>query len=506
MNWKKFTSFCIAAAMALQVTGCAATQGSSDGGTATQSAVTGSSDASAIDSVAGQSAATDLSENVASTDSDATNSGASTESDVTGSGASTGSDAAGAGAAVENTLSRDGYTLEQVVVLSRHNIRSPLSSKGSTLDSLTPYDWFEWSSNPSELSVRGGNLETEMGQYFRKWLENEGLFPENYRPEEGEVRFYANAKQRTIATASFFKAGLLPVADTEVEYHAEYDTMDPVFEPKLTFATDDYCAAAEEQMREVYDKYAPGLEEEYALLSDVLDVEETEDYKSGTFTGFHLDDLEITLEEGKEPGMSGSLKVATSLSDALVLQYYETEDGKEAFGKSLTFEQWEDIAAIKDAYQDVLFTAPLVSINAANPLLREISSELGCEGRKFTFLCGHDSNVGSVLAALGAEDYALDYAIEKKTPIGVKLLFNRFSDADGKEYISLDLVYEAPDQLKHLPILDLKNPPASAHVKLQGLEEKEDGLYEASAVEARFTEAIAEYDEMVEEYSVDAAA
>ena len=46
------------------------------------------------------------------------------------------------------------------------------------------------------------------------------------------------------------------------------------------------------------------------------------------------------------------------------------------------------------------------------------------EGRKFTFLCGHDSTVASVLAALGAEEYRLPGAIEPSTPIGVKPLEN----------------------------------------------------------------------------------
>ena len=32
--------------------------------------------------------------------------------------------------------------------------------------------------------------------------------------------------------------------------------------------------------------------------------------------------------------------------------------------------------------------------------LQEILGELSAENRKFTFLCGHDSNLGSVLAAL----------------------------------------------------------------------------------------------------------
>jgi len=44
-------------------------------------------------------------------------------------------------------------------------------------------------------------------------------------PEEGAVRFYANAKQRMQVTARYFSSGLLPVADVPVERHAEYDTM-----------------------------------------------------------------------------------------------------------------------------------------------------------------------------------------------------------------------------------------------------------------------------------------
>ena len=70
------------------------------------------------------------------------------------------------------SMSIEGYTLNQTVILSRHNIRSPLSGNGSLLDKITPYKWHEWSSGPSELSIKGGLLETEMGQYFRKWFEN----------------------------------------------------------------------------------------------------------------------------------------------------------------------------------------------------------------------------------------------------------------------------------------------------------------------------------------------
>ena len=96
---------------------------------------------------------------------------------------------------------RERYSLKQVVVLSRHNIRSPLSGRSSRLQRITPHEWYHWSSAPSELSLRGGALETMMGQYFRKWLVSEGMMKENEIPAEGTMRFYANSLQRTIATA-----------------------------------------------------------------------------------------------------------------------------------------------------------------------------------------------------------------------------------------------------------------------------------------------------------------
>ena len=170
---------------------------------------------------------------------------------------------------IPGDLSHKGYTLEKVVVLSRHNIRSPLSGNDSVLGRITPHEWYQWSSPASQLSVRGGTLETCMGQYFRKWLEKEDLFTENYRPDEETVRIYANSKQRTIATAEFFSAGLMPTANEDVEYHVEFDEMDPVFTPQITYISDEYKKAATEQIEEMYSDDIQSLGDNYELVSDV---------------------------------------------------------------------------------------------------------------------------------------------------------------------------------------------------------------------------------------------
>ena len=79
------------------------------------------------------------------------------------------------------------YRLSKVLILSRHNLRSPTTSGSRIVNSLTPYSWFHWTAGPGELSMKGAQLETIMGQYFRQWLESEGLIGANYVPEIGEM-------------------------------------------------------------------------------------------------------------------------------------------------------------------------------------------------------------------------------------------------------------------------------------------------------------------------------
>ena len=238
------------------------------------------------------------------------------------------------------------------------------------------------------------------------------------------------------------------------------------------------------------------LADAYALLADVLDVEESEAYKSGEFTGFKTDDTEIVLTVNEEPGMKGSLKTATSLSDALILQYYENLDDKEAaFGHDLTKEDWLKLASIKDAYSDILYTGPSMSVNIAHPLLQEIYSELNAEGRIFTFLCGHDSNIAGILAAMQVQDYSLPETLERKTPIGFKLVFEIW-EKDGEEYCAVNLCYQSTDQIRNLTSLSLEEPPVIVSMNFNGLEKNEDGLYRRADVENRLMEAISAYDEL----------
>ena len=406
----------------------------------------------------------------------------------------------------------DGMKLNQVVILSRHNIRSPIVTRNSVLEEITPHQWFDWTSAPSELSLRGAMLETTMGQYFRLWLESEGLFPENYRPEVGAVRFYANALQRTRATAHYFSAGLLPVVDVAVEQHVEYNTVDPVFVPLLTFMTDEYEADVRREVARLggivgMRGISAGLHGAMEMLMDVVDMEDSAAYQSGKYGNFLEDEYQLLLEVGKEANLAGPIKLANTLIDSMTLQYYEEPDElKAAFGHKLTLDDWRYMHAIADTYSDMLFATPLISVNVAHPILQELYSEINTEGRKFTFLCGHDSTIASTLAALGVEDYLLPEAIEQHTPIGGKLVIERWVDGSDAEWYNVSLVYQSVDQLRAITPLSLETPPMKYQLRFKGVNTNPDGMIAGEDFMNLMRCAIDAYDALVARYGADSDA
>ena len=386
------------------------------------------------------------------------------------------------------------YTLDQMVVLSRHNIRSPLVSKSSVLTRLTNsnYQWFAWTGSPSTLTAKGERLETIMGGFFKEWLTKKD-FLSKYSPDNYAFRFYANGKQRCQATANSFANALLPGKSPRVEMNVQFDKMDPVFNPQITKISDGFIAKAQSEIQSKFGDLNAGIAKEYALMENVIDIKNSPAYPdTSSFSQFPSS---VSFSLNAEPSMSGGLKMACTVSDALSLQYYEEPDlNKAAFGHTLTFDDWVSLTSIKEWYQEILFSAPSVAVNVAHPLLQVILDEIQNEKRIFTFLCGHDSNVGSVLAALNAERADLPNSIEKITPIGCKLIFETFVGYDGVEYADILMLYASADQLRNDTVLSYQQPPVAVKIKLSGLKANADGLYSLRDVENRISEAIKAYD------------
>lgn len=412
---------------------------------------------------------------------------------------------------LENYADKE-YTLEQVVVLSRHNLRAPLSSNGSVPSELTPHEWIKWSAGSSELTLKGGVEETSMGQYFRKWLDKEGLIPENSIPEEGEMRFNARDKQRCRATAHYFAAGMLPTADIEVEHPGDDKGTEDFMKPVLHFYSDDYAADATAQVAAMggeagFDGLAEQNRDVIQLIMDTVDMQDSAIYQSGKYGDLLANDFGYAMEADKEPDITGAVKPAYQVADALLLQYYEEPDAvKAAFGHDLTDADWAALGKFMTTCLEMKHGAPLVAANITNPLLRELEAELQNADRRFSFFCAHDCTVLGTLSALGAEDFALPGSIETKTPIGVKLVFERRRDAEGQAWYRVSMIYRSTAQIRSGEMLTLDNPPMRYDLRFDGVQTNADGLIAEADLFALFDRSIAALSEMEAAYTLADAA
>lgn len=368
------------------------------------------------------------------------------------------------------------YELEKVVIFSRHNLRSPMSTDEDKRSSMTPHRWRKPEGAPGDLSNRGGILETMMGESVKDYLDREHFAPVQSRTSH----FYSDSDERTIATARFFAAGVAPLEQISIS-HRPQGEKDPVFASALPENLSDSALEELKQEENVWRsrflaERGEKLGSDFKEMERVLDISLSPAARQGQFRGFDPYDCRVQLEKGKKPKLSGSLKTAHSLADSLLIQYYETEDDrKAAFGHAMTFKDWEKIGDLKDDFGLLLYGMPQSARLMAGPLLSAIRNEM--EGTvPFSYICGHDSNISLILASLGTLPYELPGSLEKKVPFGVKIFIEKWKGEDRKEYGTISLLYYRTDQIRHLQVPGKDSLPAVYPLRFQGTAVNEDGM------------------------------
>ena len=370
------------------------------------------------------------------------------------------------------------YHLVQVIVLSRHNIRAPLAN-AEKLGKITEHQWHDFGVKGGELTAHGAQIEEKMGAYCRLYFQKEELFPVAYQPEARDILFYANAFQRTIATARSFETGMFPDVDVPVRYNGNVNDADPVFLPgqgghRAPFdekLTEELAALGGESA--LTQSVAAGVKTAAAVLDNA-------ENGAGEF--------KVTVQDGVHFG--GNIRPLMAACDALTLQYYELGDNRASFGHELSFNEWRDVAAVKDLGIHVYRHMPTLSRALSRPLLSILQEELNLQRRKFTFLCGHDTNIASVMGAMEVKDTELPETIEQEAPIGCKLVVEEWQDQEGESYVALKLVYPSTNQLRSKTPIDANNPPQVVPLHLQNIHPNADGLITMQDFQQRLTDAI----------------
>lgn len=361
--------------------------------------------------------------------------------------------------------------LQQVVLLSRHNLRAPLVSSGALAEAAADR-WAAWDVAPGELTTKGGVLEVYMGRYLGQWLRQAQLLPATGCPQPGDFHAHANSLQRTQATAQFFIAGAIPGCHVTVEQRRPLGTMDPLFDPVIHRDDAGFQRRALRAMQKADAKAQLGAD--LQVVDDVVDHAASPACMGRSPCTLRADGSTFRVEAGKEPGATGSLALANGMVDALLMEEYQNAAGTAVGWDRLQDDaQWQALARVRNGYQDILFGTPEVARDVAAPLLSHVAALFQAPASpKVTLLVGHDSNIGSVLAALGISDYALPGQYEK-TPIGGLLQFERWRDRhSGVERIRLTYVYPTTTQLREaLPLTDAQ-PPGRVALPLPGCAEQ----------------------------------
>ncbi|RTQ87707.1 MULTISPECIES: bifunctional glucose-1-phosphatase/inositol phosphatase [Stenotrophomonas] len=370
-------------------------------------------------------------------------------------------------AAAAASPSVEGEALEQVILLSRHNLRAPVVASGA-LAHATQERWPRWDVGPGELTTKGGVLEVYMGRYIGQWLRQAQLLPASGCPQPADFHAHANSLQRTQATAQFFVAGAFPGCHVAVEQRMPLGTIDPLFDPVVHRDDAAFRTRAVSAMQQALS--ASDLAPALSVVEGITLYPQSAACTGRSNCHLALADTTFSAEPGKEPRASGSLALASGLVDALLMEHYQGSGiPREGWGRLTTEAQWQALAQIRNRYQDILFGTPEVARDVAGPLLARVDALLEDPASpKVSLLVGHDSNIGSLLAALGITDYTLPGQYEK-TPIGGLLQFERWRDRQsGGERFRLAYVYPTTAQLRDaLPLNDVQ-PPGRVELALPG--------------------------------------
>ncbi|XP_068621984.1 glucose-1-phosphatase-like [Battus philenor] len=358
--------------------------------------------------------------------------------------------------------------LEQVLVLSRHNIRTPLTAQ---LESTSPHIWPKWEYDVGHLTKKGALLERYMGEYLAGWLSERGLLLDCPQPEN--LLIYANTKQRTRLSASSFVEGAFPNCNVTV-HSIQSDDMDPVFNPILRPTSEEMLQKIENEMLQKINELE--LNDAYVELNEILNLKHSDKCKVEAFCNFLDGKDKILLLNGEEPNVVGPLAISNNAMDAFIMSYYEGMDDKDvAWGKIRTPEQWSLLTRIIKENQNVRFNSSTLAKVVAKPLLEYIRNVFSADTlRNVTILFGHDSNLNSVMAALGFKYFELPNQYEA-TPPGGKIIFQKWRDQEGgQNLLKINFIYQSTDQIRNATRLTTSNPPQWVQLELRdcGVDER----------------------------------
>ncbi len=371
-----------------------------------------------------------------------------------------------------------GYTLERVVILSRHGVRSP-TKQIQLMNDVTPDKWPQWPVKAGYLTPRGAELVTLMGGFYGDYFRHQGLLPMGC-PADGAIYAQADVDQRTRLTGQAFLDGIAPGCGLTVHYQADLKKIDPLFHPVeagvCQLDSTQTHKAVEERLGGPLNTLSQRYAKPFAQMGEILNFSASPYCQSLQQTGKTCDFAtfaanEITVNKaGTKVSLSGPLALSSTLGEIFLLQNSQAMPDV-AWHRLNGAENWASLLSLHNVQFDLMAKTPYIARHKGTPLLQQIETALllqrDAQGQKLPlspqtkvlFIGGHDTNIANIAGMLGA-NWQLPQQPDN-TPPGGGLVFELWQNPDNHQrYVAVKMFYQTMDQLRRAEKLDLKNNPA----------------------------------------------
>ncbi|MDF4004435.1 histidine-type phosphatase [Luteibacter sp. PPL552] len=348
--------------------------------------------------------------------------------------------------------------LDQVVMVYRHGVRSPLPGE-IQVDDVHGAAWPAWPVPPSILTPHGREGVMAMARYDRAWMADAGLFPRDGCPAAGSVSIWANTDQRTIASGQAYGDAFAPGCGLTVG-HRPQDSTDPLFNPVAAGAVGWDGRAALSSIRQATggpDALTDRHREAMTTFARVMGCKPGDTppvCQPATWKG-HLG----LSDDGKSLTLDGPIAVTSGTAEAILMAYLQGMPPDQVAWGRFDPAAFRALSQLHALLFDVHARPTYVAERVAALLGKRIATLLDDpNGPRLAVFVGSDNHIVALASRLGIHFQLPGYA-KDDPPVGGAFVITVWRSGDGKRYVRTAYEAQAPDQLRQLQVLDLAHPP-----------------------------------------------
>lgn len=311
------------------------------------------------------------------------------------------------------SLARPQSSIERVILLMRHGVRSPLDGEVPP-GTRTGRPWPIWTAPAEQVTPHGAAALRALARADRRWLAASGVLPARGCPAPETLRIWTNSSPRTIASGTYYAEGFAPGCSLTVGHKPVGET-DALFEP-LNLHPPRFNAAEAAASIQRYTGGAVALAERHraglTLLERLLACPAApcspEEPASVTASA-----------DGHGIDLKGPIRAASGTAQVLMLQYLEGLPMAQVGWGRASPAVLAQLGAVHGALFDVFSRPPYMAAFQMAPTVDRITRDLtDDQAPAFDLLVGHDTNVAALAAVLGVPVQAPGFAENDPSPGG----------------------------------------------------------------------------------------